>query len=769
MNMTKQQDKDDQHINIAEVLRYLVSHWRWYLLSVVIFTSYFYYEYSKTAFTYSRTTTIMIRSAENTPETVRIRRNSSLSTRVDGAGEILQLRSKELMRSAVTRIQADMSYTVKDGLRRKELYREAPIQVSFPDAGPRHSFVLEVIPADNETVEVSSGWWKDKTRIGLNDTTETPVGRMIITKRENYAEGCWGTPIRIAKHNTESVVNYFLSNLSVFQPQSSAPMLQLTLRDQSASRASDMLYTLINTFNERSIEEKNRVAVNMGKFIQERLSIIEQDLGDVENDLEALKKRNAGLDISTAAGLYISESREYRTANKELDTQMQLINYMRQYLENETEITNLIPNNTGLKSAEIEKQIAQYNNAVLKRNRLAEGNNRNNPIVQEVDKSLGQMRENLLAAVVSLWNSLELIKNKNSQAEYTAQEKIRKIPVKEREALSVERQQKVKEDLYIFLLNKREENALNGAMTDSNARIIDSPSGSDNPISPMRLRKLLLGAGCGMFLPTLLLLLLLKFDTRVRSRKEIERAVSAPFLGSIPQGKPHLKDAPLVLAKDGRDALSESFRILRTNLDFISGGAQKKKVITCVSFNPGAGKTFVTLNLGACLSLSNKKVIVLDMDLRKATLSGQTQTRREPGISNYLSDDTLELKELIKHNICDAGIDMIPAGSIPPNPTELLMGDRLEELIGELRTMYDYILIDNVPVGMVADSSIINRVSDVNLFIVRAGSLERGQLTELERLYTENKLNHMAVVLNGVTKQDEYGYGYGYGYGEKNT
>lgn len=767
MSKNKFIEGNDQSINLLDVMRYLASYWKWYVLSIAVFTGYFFYEYSKTAFVYSRSVTIMIRNSENTPETVRLRRNSNMSFRSDGAGEIMLFRSKELMRSAVSRIHADVSYTVKEGLRCKELYTSSPVQVSFLDAAPSQSFEMYITPAGAQCVEVIGGEWKQPIRIILNDTTDTPVGRIIITARENYTNASQSSPIRVTKLNRESVVNYYLSNLSVFQPESSVAVLQFTLRDKSASRASDMLYTLINTFNEKSIEEKNRVAVNMGKFIQERLSIIENDLGNVESDIEAIKEKNAGLDISTAAGLYISESREYRAVNKELESQMQMVNYMRQYLENETEITSLIPNSTGLKNAEIEKQITQYNNAVLKRNRLAEGNNRNNPIVREVDKSLAQMRDNLLVAVESLSNGLEMIKEKNSKEESITRDKIRTIPVKEREALSVERQQKVKEDLYIYLLNKREENALNGAMTDSNARIIDSPSGSERPISPVRLKKIVLGAGCGMFFPTLILLLLLKFDTRVRSRKDIEREVSAPFLGSIPLVKLQKGAFPIVIERGDRSAVSESFRLLRSNLDFISGKPQRGKVVTSVSFNPGAGKTFVTINLGVCLALGNKNVILLDMDLRKATLSSHTHMRRLAGISNYLSDDSVQISDLIQHNINGSGVDLIPAGAIPPNPSELLMSERLDKLISELKMMYDYILIDNVPVGMVADSAIVNRVSDMTLFVVRSGNLERGKLSELERLYSEDKLNHMAVVLNGVTRQEEYGYGYGYGYKEK--
>lgn len=767
MDKNKNMETDDKSINLPDLFRYLASHWKWYLLSVILFMGYYAYDYSRTSFVYNRSATVMIRTPDNTPETVRMRRYNSFSPRIDGAAEILQLRTKELMRSAVARIHADVSYTVRDGLRWKELYTNAPVTVLFPDAGPRDRFSFEVTPKDSTSVELEGfPSSREKIRVELNDTVSTPVGRMVITASANYTPACMGIPVTVTKFDREAIVGYFLSNLVISQPESTVPILRISINDKSASRATDMLYTLINTFNEKSIEEKNRVAVNTSKFISDRLSIIERDLGHVESSLEVLKEKNAGLDINTAAGLYISESREYRSANKELATRLQLVGYMKQYLESETKIDALIPNNTGLGSAEIEKQIAQYNNVVLKRNRLAEGNSRNNPVVQEVDRSLSLMRENLLSAVKNLYNSLELVKDNSYREEDSAREKIRTIPVKQREMLSVERQQKVKEDLYIFLLNKREENALNGAMTDSNARIIDSPSGSESPVYPGKFRKMSMGAGCGLVLPTLVLLLLFKFDTRVHSRRDIEGVVSVPFVGCIPQAMDKKRESPVMVGPRGGDPLSESFRILRSNLGFIGMQSREKQVITCLSFNPGAGKTFVSLNLAVCLSLGGKKTIVLDLDLRKATLSYLTGIRRSVGISQYLSDETVTVDEIIQHDVLGAGIDVIPAGAIPPNPSELLMSDRLDKLVGILRERYDYVLVDNVPVGMVADSTITDRVSDISLFIVRAGKLDRRQLPELERLYGEHKLKNMAVLLNGVKKQSGYGYGYGYGYGD---
>lgn len=759
MHINRNHDVTDTSINLIDLLRFLASHWMWYVLSIILFTGFFMYNYAKAPLMYNRTATIMIRNTDNTPETIRLRRSAGMSSRTDGALEIQQLRTKELMRSAIERMNADVSYTVLDGLRTKELYLESPVLVSFLDASPQSTYSFVLTPKDREHVVVHDFFeMSGPILVNLQDTITTPAGRLIITPTDNYKQTWMGRSIKVTKFDIETMVNYFQGSLRVIQPQSSVPILQISLNDRSGVRAADMLYTLINVFNENNIEEKNRVSVNTGKFILDRLSIIEQDLGEVENDLELLKEKNEGLDINTVAGLYLGETREFKNANKELDSRLQMVGYMKHYLENEPHLNALIPNSTGLGSVDIEKQIVQYNNALLKRKRLAEGNNKNNPVVQEIDKSLSLMRVNLLTAIESLYSSLEMIKARNTKEEILAREKIRGIPVKQREVLSVERQQKVKEELYIYLLNKREENALNGAMTDSNARIIDSPTGSRAPVSPVKLNKMAMGVGLGLLFPTLVLLLLFKFDTRVKSRKDIERMVSIPFLGSLPFCKKTKLHDQILVKADGWDALSESFRILRANLDFLITPSKHNKVITCISFNPGAGKTFVSLNLAACLSLTKKRVIVLDMDLRKVTLSNLTQTNKLKGISHYLADESLKVDEIIQHNVLGAGIDLIPAGAIAPNPSELLMGERLDELIEKLKEMYDYVLIDNVPIGIVADSAIVDRVVDISLFIVRAGKLDRNQLVELDQLYKERQLRNMAIVLNGSKIKPSYSY-----------
>ena len=423
---------------------------------------------------------------------------------------------------------------------------------------------------------------------------------------------------------------------------------------------------------------------------------------------------------------------------------------------------DLIPANTGISDMNIESQISQYNAARLKRDKLIDDSSEKNPVVEELNNSLHAMKQSIIRAVDNMIVSLNVKRTDAQNREYRAQARVSSIPKKERQMISIERQQKIKEALYLFLLNRREENALSQAMADNNARIIDSAEGGNAPISPDRNKIILLGVVVGLGLPTVVFLMIMFMDTRVHGRKDIEGAVSIPYLGEIPIDKEKKASKEGESTDDGDNIVSEAFRILRTNMNFLTRKAQQMQVITFTSFNEGAGKSFISYNLAMSLVRAKKKVVIVDLDVRKATLTHRLCQHRT-GVTNYLSDDSVTVDSIIQKQDY---FDIVAAGPIAPNPAELLMDERLDELIAELRKRYDYVIADSVPIGIIADAAIANRIADLTIFVVRAGRLDKRQLPDLEKLYKDKKLNNMALVLNGVNpKHHGYGYGYGYGYG----
>lgn len=769
MQTNNSSNKNDQGLNIVDLFMYLASQWKWFLLSILICGGIAWYNYARAPLVYFRSATVIIKDPSNKASTSGLDRFDNFINKVNVANEILQFRSKKLMREVVQRVHADVSYQIKDGLRSNELYNESPVLVSLPDALPEQSFSFTMTLKDAKTVTLSdfSGIEaKPSYEVALNDTVAIIEGMNVVVTATNYLRDSWlNTPIRVQKLPVESMVNYYKNALGIQQEEEEASILTLALKDSSPARAEDVLNTLITVYNEEAIKEKNQVAVNTANFINERLIIIERELGNVESNLESFKQRNQIVDIASSAGMYMTESQKYNADAMELETQLRLANFIKDYLTDPSKETDLIPSNTGISDMNIENQISLYNAAKLKRDHLIDDSSVNNPVVQELNNSLRAMKQSIIRAVDNMIVSLNVKRNDAQNREMRAQDRVTAIPTKERQMLSIERQQKIKEALYLFLLNKREENALSQAMADNNARVIDGAEGSNAPISPNRNRILLLGLLVGIALPGAVCLAILFMDTRVHGRKDIEGVTSVPYLGEIPLDKEVMKDhrrKVMAVKEQSDDIVSEAFRILRTNMAFLSKKDKPAQVITFTSFNIGAGKTFIARNLSMSLAYMKKRVVMVDLDIRKGTLSRHFG-HYHVGVTNYLSDNTVKVDDIIQHQ---EGFDLIPAGILAPNPAELLMDNRLDELMNELRTRYDYIIADNVPVGLIADATIANRIADLTIFVVRAGKLDRRQLPDIEKLYQEKKLKNMALVLNGANPERHgYGYSYGYGYG----
>ncbi len=755
-------NKDTQGLNLIDLFLYLASKWKWFLLSVLICGSVAWYKYASAPLVFFRSATVIIKDPSNKTSTAGLDRYDNLINKANVANEILQFRSKRLMREVVSRTHADVSYSQKSGLRTIELYTQSPVTVSFPDATDEQQFIFTVTPQNKHSVLVSGLTDKkgnDEFIAKTNDTIALRRGHIVITATNFYNSARGAVHGKVAQRAQGAVAAQYQQGLGITQESEEASILTLALKDQSAARAEDVLNMLITVYNEEAIKDKNQVAVNTANFINERLIIIGDEQGRVENNLEAFKRNNQVVDLSSSANMYMNESQKYNADAMELETQLRLASYIRDYLTDPKKETDLIPANTGINDMNIEGQITLYNNTKLKRDRLIMDSSDSNPVVEELNNSLRAMKQSIIRAMDNMIVSINVKRNDAQHREQRAQSRVSAIPTKERQMLSIERQQKIKEALYLFLLNRREENALSPAMADNNARVIDSAEGSNAPIAPNRNRILLMGVLIGVALPGLTFLAILFMDTRVHGRKDIEKATSVPFLGEIPFDKTAAKrrrkggDEEAV-EEQGDDITSEAFRILRTNMSFMAKKGTAMKVVTFTSFNVDAGKTFISRNLALSLTYAKKRVVLVDLDIRKRTLR-RHQGGHGDGVTNYIADTGLTADDIIHTG---EQFDFIAAGAIAPNPAELLMDSRLDELIGELRSRYDYVIADNVPVGLVADAAIANRIADLTIFVVRAGQLDRRMLPDIEQLYQEKKLKNMALVLNG-SSPGRHGYG----------
>lgn len=535
-------------------------------------------------------------------------------------------------------------------------------------------------------------------------------------------------------------------------------------------RGDDFLSALIDIYNEKWVEQKAQMAVATSEFINERLNVIEKELGHVDDNIATFKGEHLVPDVAAASEMYMANANENTKQQLGVMTQMEITRFLIDYMQSPANKGKLLPGNLGIENQGIVAQITEYNNLQLERDQLLSTTGENSPLVKDRDNSLASIRAALASSLNTQLRMLGTQLAALERSDRKTNAKIASSPSQAKYLLSVERQQKVKESLYLFLLQKREENELSLAFTPYNTRVITPPMGSLKPSSPVTRNIMLVALVIGLLIPAIILFLSETLNNRLRSRADLE-GVKAPFIGEIPEevtsknrinrwrrrwrdtiGKEsRIEEAPTLIVKPhGHSLLNESFRMVRSNLEFMTRGG-KNKIAMITSFNPGSGKSFVTLNLGATMAIKHKdvKVLIIDMDLRRASLS-KVVGNYAPGVSDYLSEATDDIRKLIRPT-SQEGLYMIPVGTIPPNPTELLYSTRMQEMLDKLREEYDLILLDCPPADIVADSTIITPLADMTIFILRAGLLDRRLLPELNKMYDNHRFNNLMVVLNGTT------------------
>ncbi|MDR1356898.1 MAG: polysaccharide biosynthesis tyrosine autokinase [Tannerellaceae bacterium] len=770
--------EEENEISLSDIFHILKNNWHWFVISIIaciaLATLYILWAPKE----YTRTAAVLIKDDTKggaMSESAAFEDLGMFNIKRNVDNEVLVFQSEQLMSVVAHRLNLDISYTVKEGLRTNELYTHSPIVIQFFDVEEAQEFDFKAVPLSDSLVLLSNIPDNSPRDViaALNDTIETSLGKILVTPTLYYTEEYYDTPITVTKSDMAEVITDYREELQVALASKTATIINLTLRDVSVPRAEDILNTLIAVYNEAAINDKNLITVNTSSFINDRLIIIEKELGNVDADIEVYKRENRLTDIQSETGMYLRESSQYTQEELGLENQKTLAGYIYGYLTDPARSSDLIPSNTGISDVNVEAQISEYNNTLLKRDRLISNSSNRNPVVLDLNNSLTAMKQTIIRAVDNLIVGLDIKIRNVRERDRQNTLRISEVPTQQRHVLSIERQQKIKEELYLYLLNKREENALTQAITESNARIVDVATGDKKPVAPKAGIILLAAFMMGIVFPSVYFWMLGVLNTTVRNRKDIEDALSIPFLGDIPMRERKKRNAPvqeIVIRDSGRDSTSEAFRIVRTNMDFMQVKTESLKVVMFTSFNPDSGKTFVSINLAASIAMTQKKVILIDLDIRKHTLTSLMKKEEAPmGITHYLSGQVADFHSLIRRNVVDEleNLDIIYAGPIPPNPAELLLNKRFDYLISELRKMYDYIFLDNVPAGVVADAPIVNRVADMTIYVVRAGLMDKRQLPELERLYRQEKFKNMAIILNAVNfKQARYGYyGYGYSYG----
>ena len=769
-------------------------NWMWFAVSAFLCLALASFYILRTKPVYTRSATVLIkesaarRMATSDIESVlSFSGGSVMSSKV--VNEVIVFQSPALMQEVVKRLGLTTEYFSKSFFRDNSIYGvQVPVNVDFIDV-PENMAALSfnVTMEKDSTLKISKfiyHYKKDKIKIAdihcsAGDTLNTEIGRILLSLNEYYNDE-WKKPI-IVRHYPLDVATAMYSKkfeASSGDIKNKADILNLQVKDWSVQRADDIINTLMNVYNESWVEDKNKMAVSTSDFIEDRLVSLEKELGDVDNDISNFKSENLLPDLNAVSGLYLDQTKETTKMQQEISNQLNLFKYIRNYLKNNPGIETLIPAITNLGNGSVSTQITEYNKTLLNRNNIRSNSSYQNPLVKDLDAALTAMRVSIEASIDNQIGSLTEQLNQLNLVEKANNNRIAKNPDQAKYLLSVGRQQKVKETLYLYLLQKREENELSRAFSAYNTRLITPPMGIVKPTSPKKIQIMLIALFLGLFIPLLVIYILEVSDSKIRSRHDLQ-GLSLPYLGEVPfyvhtksKGLKKLmhKDTPHteVIVKPGRrNIVNEAFRVVRTNLEFMERGNKCPVIIAC-SFNPGSGKTFLTMNISAALAIKNYKVLAVDGDLRRASLSEYVDLPKK-GISNYLSGEEKDVHTLICKVKGFENLDLLPVGTIPPNPSELVSQPKFKQMIEQLKTEYDYILIDCPPIDIVADTQIIAECSDRTIFIVRAGVLDRKDVPNLQKAYDEKRFKNLCYVFNGVETEVSYYGHYGhYGhYGDK--
>jgi tyrosine-protein kinase Etk/Wzc len=763
---------------LREQIEIYIRHWPWFVIAVLISltAAYIYLRYTTPFF--QSTTSIIIKDSKGRGAASELAAFEDIGL-ISGMNsnsienEIEILRSRRLIRNVVDELNLNIRYFREGKIKTSELFLNKPFEVKILNENkefrfPNYQLQIKVLSSDSfqfldegNNINITGGFG-DKLGLPYADITVIPNLEVLESARreDNYT-------IQVQLSNPESIVSYYRGAIQVNPVVKNSSVIQLTLKNPVKDKAEAILNELVVQYNKDAIEDRNMVATNTARFIEDRLQIITKELDSVETDKVIFKQENRLTDIEAEAQLFLESASDLNKRQLDLNTQMSLVNNIIDYLS-EDDLTSLLPSNLGISQDGLQGLIQNYNQLVLERNKLLRSSTEQNPVVINLANQINQLKGNVLRSLNNLKASIETSLRDLRRQEGVFGSKITQVPDTEKEFRNIVRQQNIKEALYLFLLQKREETSLSLAVTAPKAKIVDHAHSSTRPVSPKPNIILLAALLLGLLIPFLFIYLNQLLYNKVSNRKDVERlAPNISLIGEVPK---LARGEDELIKKNDTSVLAESFRILRTNLQYIFANknlADKSKTIFVTSTVKGEGKTFTSINLALTLSNVGKKVILVGADIRNPQLHRFVQNNSTlRGVTDYLVQPELTIEELIHISPFNTNLDILFSGNIPPNPAELLLNERVAVLFENLKQQYDYVIVDTAPSMLVTDTLLINKFADVTLYVIRADYTERRLLEFPVDCVEDGKLQGVSFILNNV-KMANFGYGnkYGYAYG----
>lgn len=782
--IANEENREEEHrgFNLAALWKIVVLHWYWIVLSTIVAlgAAFGYLKYTRPV--YASNMKILVKDEDSRS---RMYRGGQLALESMGVisnsngfdNELEILTSSNISQRVIKSLKLYVSYELDGRLRNHELYKNNPYIVDMPENQlvDLHSLIQLKIDRQGDGVHVAGEIYVPRSKEPilfersvkeLPGSFNTPVGTITLQRNPGVGAELPKQTMYATIMPLEYAAKAYGSRLSVSASSKTTTVAVLNYLDTQPERAIDYLNELFRSYNEDANEDKNEVALKTEEFLKNRISAIREELDATESNLESYKKKNELINLTNDASNALNKLTEYQKEQVELETQLNLVTALLDYVDDPRNAFNVVPSNLGLKDADMSNLLNKYNDYVLQRNRLLKSSSPENPYVKRLTAQLEEMWPTIRLSLKSVRENI-LTQKRSAEDQYNLfSRRVGEAPTQERSLNNIIRQQEIKVELYLMLLQKREENYISLNSTAAKARVIDDPR-STGQVSP-KTKVILLGAlVLGLCFPVGLIYLLGLLRYRIEGREDVEMLTKIPVLADIPLA-PKSLDGELSLAvrENSNDMMEEAFRGLRTNLRFVL--SEKENVIACTSCIPGEGKTFISTNLAMSLALLGKRVIIVGLDIRKprlVKLFGLSSDHR--GITTFLSSDSGDFQDLdkqIHHAVLNPNLDVLPAGVIPPNPGELISREQLDHAIALLREHYDYVIVDTPPVGLVSDTLSAARVADMTIMVCRADYSPRNNFQLINALHHDNKMPKITLVLNGIDlKKRKYGYYYGYG------
>ena len=782
-NFNEAQESKEENIDVKELLFKYLIHWPWFVGAVVacLIAAWVYLHMSTPVYNISATVLIKDDKKGGSAgmlsglESLGLDGMVSSSQNIDN--EIEVLRSKTIVKEVVEDLGLYISYTDKDEFPSRNMYKTSPVQVSLT---PQEADLLEkpmtvemtLQPQGSIDVNVKIGddeyqkhfeklpavFPTDKGTLAFFLTPDSVLSSKRTSEETTDSEKTTRN-ITATINKPLAVAKAYCKNMTIEPTSKTTSVAVISLKNSNVQRGKDFINKLLEMYNINTNNDKNEVAQKTAEFINERISIISKELGSTEKDLESFK-RGAGItDLTSDAQIALTGSAEYEKKRVENQTQINLLQDLQRYMQNEG--YEVLPSNIGLQDVNLAAAINRYNDVLVERKRLLRTSTENNPTIINLDTSISAMKENVQVSLDRVLRGLFITKADLDREASRYSRRISEAPGQEREFVSIARQQEIKAGLYLMLLQKREENAITLAATANNAKIIDEAIADDAPVAPRSKITYLIALILGVGIPVGVIYLLELTKFKIEGRADVEKLTSAPIVGDIPLTDE--KQGAIAVFENQNNLMSETFRNIRTNLQFML--ENDKKVILVTSTVSGEGKSFISANLAISLSLLGKKVVIVGLDIRKPGLNKVFNIpRKEIGITQYLANPEKNLMDLVQLSDVSKNLYILPGGTVPPNPTELLARDGLDKAIETLKKNFDYVILDTAPVGMVTDTLLIGRVADLSVYVCRADYTHKNEYTLINELAENNKLPSLCTVINGLDlKRRKYGYYYGYG------